>query len=211
MKERPASFKGPLVRAILIGEKMQTRRLIRFDPEGALMVRLNRWVPTITDGPRCPFGTPGDRLWVRETARVLAVSRDRRGRIIRLCYEADDSETEWLPYPERLAAPVEGKRIANGVYREGARLFLDVTAVRMERFQSISEEDAKEEGIHVRSGREGSHYHHDSSTPAEHWWNCPIDAFHDLWDSLAPVGARWQDNPWVWVVGFARWMGGVRP
>lgn len=196
MKTRPISFTAPMVRALLAGTKTQTRRPVnpllfiettnpdriveQSSPEFADAAM--RWAP-------CPFGAPGDRLWVRETARVVEYSHD----MARVCvqYEADGVVAAGLSFPERIKRPKVGNCIANGVHREGSRLTLEVTEVRVQRFSDISEEDARAEGVQpvpfCKAGR---------AVGLEH-----VEAFEDLIASLYGPEA-W--NQWCWVVTFRR-------
>ncbi|MCY1080316.1 hypothetical protein [Archangium lansingense] len=233
-RERPILFSGPMVRALLDGRKTQTRRVVNPHPrlipssEGKPIWRLDlrngfvnsldetRWPETMTrtfrdqDGTIypavCPYGSPGDRLWVRESARVIAW---RGFRQCRLSYEADGAETDWLPFPVRLKGgetSLLGRCIANGVFREGARLTLEVTGVRVERLRDISEADARAEGIRSvprHMDPSGVWWTHDAATCPEPWGRTPEDAFARLWEIINGTES-WDANPWVWVVEFRR-------
>jgi hypothetical protein len=200
MKERPILFNDAMVRAILDGRKTQTRRVIAPRPQehwtlssvGVLTDsahRLNaQQVAVFRDNEfgypfRCPYGQPGDRLWVREGARVIA----KRHREIGIVYRAD-GEARTVPYPSRLAPAPLGKRLANGTYREASRITLEVTGVRVERLCDISPEDAREEGISP------------AGIGSDH---ADVSAFRALWESINGPGS-WDANPWVWVVEFKR-------
>jgi hypothetical protein len=141
----------------------------------------------------CPFGFPVSRLWVRETARVVEVSASRLR--VRVVYEADGTESGWLPYPERLKRPKVGNCIANGVHREGSRLTLEVTEVRVQRCSEITEGDALAEGV------EANPYFLADGTRDEAM-SIPAKAnFEALWASLYGPEA-W--NQWCWAVTFRR-------
>jgi hypothetical protein len=198
MTERPILFSGEMVRAVLDGRKTQTRRVIKlqtgdtFD-ERALAGAIQEWRPAL-DGTRvaalvrCPYGVPGDHLWVRERQEVTNIMRNEDGRpiAVQVRYRADDCESAFIGYPERLKGdPVVGKCLSYGGYRESSRIHLEVTSVRVERVQDISNEDCLAEGV----------------SPCIH-----EPAFADLWDSInAKRGYGWEVNPWVWVVEFKRW------
>ena len=195
MKETGLMFKAPLVRAILSGQKTQTRRVVKPQPApGQGMVNAaycgdrHLW---LRDGPcdesdpayewRCPFGKPGDRIYVRETWRQQA---DDDGFLIdnAFWYRAtdpdvmDSEDMEKSPWGPSIHMP-----------KSAARIWLEVTGVRVERLQSISEADAKAEGV------DASKYHGLDRAYAR--------AFSELWES---TGGDWAANPWVWVVDFKR-------
>ena len=172
MTERQILFSGPMVRAILDGRKTQTRRVCKGQRE----------LSNVHDFQldRCPFGQPGDRLWVRESARVIA----KRHHEVEIEYVVD-GERRTVEYPSRLAPAPLGKCLANGTYREASRITLEITGVRVERLQEISNEDIRAEGACTRA----------SVTHR-------VD-FQSLWESV--YGAEsWAANPWVWVVEFRR-------
>lgn len=147
---------------------------------------------------------PGDRLWVREKARVVAASCDSEMHAsgvvcsdaeVRLGYEADGALSDWLPYPRRLKPVRVGHCIPNGCYREAARTFLAVTSVRVERSQDISEADAIAEGMP-----------HSDGDPDKFGIPTTLivsarDEFRRLWTSIYGPDA-WDRNEWVWVTEF---------
>lgn len=130
-----------------------------------------------------PFGIAGQPLWVRERARVLAYDGLGRGRV-RLRYEVDGAESDCIEVPERIVTCEPGRCIANGVFREGARHFLEVVEVRTERVADISEQDALLEGIDRKSGE----------------W--AIASYFALYDSIYGAGAHARD--WCWVYTLKR-------
>lgn len=203
MKERPILFSGEMVRAILDGRKTQTRRVARiprgyeeWTPEagsdGTLVLRgqgISTWVD-------CPYGVPGDRLWARETWR----ERGTTG-----IHIAGEQDAEWLEY--RADGDVDGPSWRPSIHmpKWASRITLEVTGVRVERVQDISEEDAIAEGIQVEDrsfGRAWRNY--DSRMPSE-WFTHHTASFWSLWDSInAKRGYSWESNPPVWVVEFRR-------
>lgn len=203
MKEHPILMCAPMVRATLrdVDPKGQTRRVLKGKPPpGAQRVirpfrdeRL-QWAATdphdmeqgqivLGEAPRCPYGMPGDRLWVREawrTDRVLdKIKPSLLGAGAPIFYEAD------APHQ-----PSAG-RLRPGMFmpRWASRITLEVTGVRVERLQDISEEDAIAEGIAPEQSRrfEGG----------------ARGCYRDLWESINGPGS-WAANPWVWVVEFRR-------
>ena len=215
IKERPILFSAPMVRAILEGRKTVTRRALSAQALKNIGygVRLGECHELPTEGPLhpnsvdyyndfCPFGQPGDRLWVRETFALADKSGShdaapddhwrpaRPGmepEIYRCWYRASDGHTAdgfWKP---SIHMP-----------RWASRILLEITDVRVERLQDISEEQAKAEGVRLYTDH----------AELGDWWHVegietysadPRKSFELLWSS---VGGDWQANPWVWVVEF---------
>lgn len=217
-KARALAMVAPLVLATMRGEKTNTRRLAAVPPTGHNGGALREVVPSLLanrgdlwdvrydlDNPRairCPFGVPGDLLWLRESARVLNVRANGDDRTVRLRYEADGAESDWLPFPLRLKLPSLGQCIANGVHREGARTLLRVTAVRCERLQAITEEEARAEGVRPFFERFPSIGRDQRLTTGELAAEAPYRAgFAVLWDELGG-SATWKGNPWVWAIAY---------
>lgn len=198
--EHPILFSGPMVRAILDGTKTQTRRAVkpqpRDVPDGSYVDAYNHtsdWCFWSADnrlvnsvGPidktcmwRCPYGKPGDLLWVRETWA-------------KRCADAEQFGTEEVLYKatSMLIVPPAWKPSIH-MPRWASRITLRVTDVRVQRVQEISEEDAIAEGC--RGELRG-----DTIYP-------PHAQFAELWDSInAKRGHSWESNPWVWAVTFER-------
>jgi hypothetical protein len=212
MREHPILFNDAMVRAILAGQKTQTRRVIKGAPCNKEAYLLGLHQPTMTWGihrdveddggvwkGQCPFGQPGDRLWVRET----------------FCCVHGQPHLGGLPHPSDLvhfradmnAAAVElsilkAWKPSIHMPRAYCRNLLDIAVVRIERLQDISEADAIAEGI--EGGNRWLHgwrnYFIDTDA---HGWTSPIDSFRSLWGSINGP-ASWSANPWVWVVEFKR-------
>lgn len=211
MKERPILMSAPMVLALLAGTKTQTRRLVKKVEQMPFRMRPideHPWetLPAIKepDGgwtalegapvnwEMCPYGVPGDRLWVRERMRVLGVSTsgppDRTE--VHLVYEAGGADSCWIEYPERLVGtPVIGKCLAYGGYREASRITLELTETRVERVQSISADDVVAEGISP------------SSVPGLGSDASLVEAYRKLWESINGADS-WREDPWVWVLSF---------
>ena len=199
MKERPILFSGPMVRAILAGTKTQTRRLVRLPAHDWALSGIPEFLAV------GPFGARGDRLWVREAWQVDA---PRDGSWADTMFYGDRiSPLDWIPERYRTPAHVlhratwdDGTRSTALWWRPSihmprwaSRLTLEVTEVRVQRLQDISEEDAKAEGVEMIDG---------DPTPPE-WWSYRQEFGH-LWDSLNAKRAPWDSNPWVWAVSFRR-------
>lgn len=186
MKETGLMFKAPLVRSILDGSKTQTRRILKlrpgFDFEECDDGRLWPWAEHPDRGDDvwmpCPYGGPGDRIYVRETfahgIHAMAAAREEDGPFV---YAADGTTegrlgNKWTPC---LLMP-----------KYAARIWLDVTGVRVERLQDITDADALAEGVDRTN----------TSIPGY-----ARERFRQLWES---TGGDWAANPWVWVIDFKR-------
>ena len=212
MKERPIIFSAPMVRAILDGRKTQTRRVVKgvrmfsaehdarwnphvIRPGGACPDSWSWWEgpahgPSMYHEAACPYGRPGDRLWVRETfsgphcfeagagCGKAATPPSKWGRSSRIWYWADGNPLrgDWTRPRPSIHMP-----------RWASRITLEVTGVRVERLQDISANDAVAEGV-------------------MDWATGPTSPQRDyraLWESINGPGS-WNANPWVWVVEFKR-------
>ncbi len=211
MKERPILFSSAMVRAILDGSKIQTRRVVKMKPHHQIEQRDDGspW-PWMYDSERdadwwmpCPHGQPGDQLWLREAYRFLAVHDHVPPREISggpVWYEAQDE----VPFH-----PSEFGKLRPGMFmpRWASRITLEVTGVRVDRLQDISEADALAEGIHGATewDDEGpTHgYHWDHQSPTDYVFPSRCGAYRALWESINGPGS-WDTNPWVWVVEFRR-------
>lgn len=194
-KERPILFSGPMVRAILEVRKSQTRRIVK----GPMLYNLcdvreqPGWV--IAEIPRlCPYGKPGDRLWVKESHWFepfgdwpYVFFPDGSKQIV-----AREHAAEAI----KKYRDVPHTRPSIHLYRWASRILLEVTAVRVERLQDISEEDAKAEGVTpFPYNPEG-----DCWTDGKH-----TTAYQYLWNEINGWSPNaWDANPWVWVVEFKR-------
>lgn len=198
MAEKPILFSGEMVRAILDGRKTMTRRtrgLNRFNGqpdrwriEGNMMA-FDGGFDYVKTSP-CPYGRPGDLLWVRETWRPFTAN----GSIDAAVQYRADSKIEQVSmtvdYINRFPESPDRWRPSIFMPRWASRITLEVTAVRVERLQDISEEDAMAEGI---------------SPITDSLSNCngSVYYFRSLWDSInSKRGYGWDVNPFVWVVEF---------
>lgn len=200
MAEHPILFSAPMVRAILSGTKTQTRRAIKLKPWHTIEERDDgqQW-PWMYDGERdadcwlpCPYGQPGDRLWVREAWTTHA------------CFDhirASELTTISLHYQADGRIKTGRNRAAMHMPRWASRISLEVTGVRVERLQAISEADARAEGA-----RPADPCDHTRRSCEEIGCTGPGDyrgGYRALWDQINGPGG-WDANPWVWVVEFKR-------
>ena len=243
MKERPIIFTGEMIRAILDGRKTQTRRVMKYQPPEPPEIKSATMTP---DGNgvyidsvggnrsrfcvRCPYGVPGDRLWVRETHWQFGEYRhyDVPGASQKYL----DSINGWHCIPTASRDTIqycadgeldkerhESKKGYDNCYwrkrpsihmpRRASRITLEVTDVRVERVQGISREDARAEGIteylhEMRFADESKVPCLDAVELHDGWRNqSDVGNFQRLWDGInAKRGFGWNVNPWVWVVGF---------
>lgn len=205
MKERPILFSGPMVRAILAGRKTMTRRVIKPQPyynragflswkTSGCLQNFERSAETML-ARHCPYGVPGDRLWVRETFGTEWRSmRPTNGDTI---YYAADGD----------AKMVERWRPSIHMPRWASRITLEITGVRVERLKDISEQDAVAEGVQgLEKMMAGGTDTRDPDSGVEHALiSNPITCFSFLWESINGRES-WDANPWVWVVEWERRM-----
>jgi len=210
MKERPILFSGSMVQAIQDGRKTITRRVIKPQPGNAIdRVRFdadyNSWIDEAFDfvkKRKCPYGVPGDRLWVRETF-WRQPGEALPG--LKLIYKADNPD-----FMDGRTNPMTKRfykwRPSIHMPRWASRITLEVIDVRVERVRDITEQDAKAEGISVLPLQsEDDHSAWYQSAPGVHQARNARVSFASLWDSInAKRGYGWDTNPWVWVVEFRR-------
>ncbi|AXO73639.1 MULTISPECIES: hypothetical protein [Klebsiella pneumoniae complex] len=216
--ERGMIFNAEMVRALLSGRKTQTRRIIKPQPEATLSGSLSgKWLsrplnglllPKIEDiAIHCPFGSVGDRIWVREAFRVHSRATD----VATLVYKASERNS-WTEQTRRVPVAVCNKPATPEKWtpslhmpRWASRILLEITNVRVERLNAISEEDARAEGI-----IDGGCLNCGEPEPC----GCAnpepdaTDAFAYLWQSVYGQES-WNANPWVWVISFERIEGGA--
>lgn len=183
MKERPILFSGPMVRAIMAGTKTQTRRAVK--REALQWLVRDKFAPAFVADPGnhlSPYGFAGDRLWVRETFGHFE-RNDTLKPGDSIYYRADGGCLAIEPWRPSIHMP-----------RWASRTTLDVTGLRIERLQDISEADALAEGI-VPAG-DGNGFQLADTT---HYSGNPIDSYFSLWEHINGPGSV-EANPWVWVV-----------
>ncbi|EII7286166.1 morphogenetic protein [Salmonella enterica subsp. enterica serovar Anatum] len=203
MKERGMIFNGEMVRAIFDGRKTQTRRIMKVQPDedGLAKVIDGPFVDTSGRIYRCPFGVPGDRIWVRETFQGPLFDYEQMEAYLEdsskfekpeFCQYAADGK----PAPEYYDADDNlrhGWRPSIHMPRWASRILLEITDVRVERLNNISECDAKSEGGPTECTLIGDKY---------------FPGFRSLWESIYGKES-WAANPWVWVIEFKRIEGGA--
>ena len=231
MKERPILFSGSMVRALLDGRKKQTRRVVKPQPSWD-----GRWFSWQGHAPNAqhgacagnsldtaqlmshssPYGKPGDQLYVRETWQHSNHPLGPYDEDCLVFYRADYLDDPLGPDLELSTDGIRRQwRPSIHMPRAASRITLEVTGVRVERLQDISEADARAEGcdpeIVPACCGEPSFESHGvygteivcCGTPVED--ESYVAGYRNLWDSLnAERGYGWDVNPWVWVVKFNR-------
>ena len=232
-KERPILFSGPMVRAILDGRKTVTRRPIKPSMRGFdISFELHQqedgsWRPMHTFDESCmdakgtehpivcPYGQPGDRLWVREAWAQINVAQapGESWVVYRECDNRTDYGGPWKP--------------SIHMRRRDSRILLEVTDVRVESLQDISDDQAKAEGMvytdfgmqerpgkasidggktfHPLKPQQAPGWHAGDATHPDQCLDRARWAFANLWEKINGENS-WDANPWVWVVEFKRIM-----
>lgn len=224
MADRPIIFKGEMVRAILDGRKTQTRRVVKPQPVRAegwpfLVFPKNEreaddrsgWVWPNAKAEileQCRYGQAGDSLWVKEDFAAIG-----------------DEDKHVVHYLASHSGRGGGWKEAAEMPRWASRITLEITDVRVERLQEISEEDARAEGVFTdemrpeeRDFERNTHFcpkcagtglyddiHPESLgvLPDQDCEECRTakKRFQHLWESINGPES-WEANPWVWVVTF---------
>lgn len=203
MKERPILFAGPMVRALLADTKTQTRRIGKTQcaewtelaveysihaKKGKVAVATHLAYPNGSARHgicECPYGIPGDRLWVRETfARIDGQTRPWIETDYKATYAHGDRLGDSLGIRKKWSPSIH-------MPRHASRITLEITSVRVERLCDISPDDCIAEGAWPIEQRELGRGHE------------AVAAFRILWESINGPGS-WAINPWVWVVEFRR-------
>lgn len=212
MKERPILFSTPMVRAILDGRKTQTRRIaVKTSQPRSVYVtdfdfkELKIEIENKHSGHRywkqCPYGIPGDRLWVRETWSIASVASHTTPIHDKLVYRADfPDDYDMFGIPSRRWFP------SIHMKRADSRILLEITGVRVERLADISEEDAAAEGIYNDGDVipfNGPWFVEPHDT---HGYSTASDCYCALWEKINGAGS-WMTNQWVWVVQFKQLKG----
>lgn len=242
VKERPIIFSGEMVKAILDGKKMMTRRVVKAQPDfnarydgvdddtnhfwevlDAQGEPTEKYIPIL----KCPYGKVGDRLWVREAYTVTGWNCDDGSVYIKyladgheqyfdnetdemecaidslvtsVCKELDKRKVPMLndeAYDCSLDENKPRNRSPMFMPRWASRILLEITDIRVERLNDISEADA------VKEGMPPSHPSIDRISIQHGFNSFSQSCFAQLWDTLnEKKGYPWSSNPWVWVVEF---------
>lgn len=196
MKERPILFHAIMVQATLNGTKTQTRRVIK--GQALDWLAPDKFTPEFVadpDNSMCPYGKPGDGLWVRETWSPIL---DHNNVFHHYAYKADcdplHKVVEWKP---SIFMP-----------KEACRIKLLINDVKVERLHDISEDDAKAEGIERWDNPLFNEERYRDYSGKPQWKQMnerrdPVAYFKSLWQSINGIES-WESNPWVWKISFEK-------
>lgn len=183
MKTHPILFSTPMVQAILDGRKTMTRRIIKPQQPSSFMYGEKKqndctWYvnfPSIIKPVKCPYGKPGDVLWVRETFAPALGDYAYMADYAKVVLNLPENKGLWKP---SIHMP-----------KAACRIFLKITDIKVERLQDITREECKKEGVllGIDNGKFAG-------------WH---DIFRDLWENINGPDS-WQSNPWIWVIAFER-------
>lgn len=210
IKDKPILMNGEMVTATIEEIKNQTRRPIK-----NCIGDGTKENPLRMDLIKCEFGCVGDLLWVRENTECVTSGdgtdlsnycADKKPVLYSNCDDAEYNGS-WAHWDYLRAV-----RPSIHMERWASRITLEITDIKAERIQDISEEDALSEGLKIFNEDDANLYYTGISTiemwPSEDWvLDNPIEAFKNLWDSIyAGTAFKWDKNPYVWVVKFKRHM-----
>lgn len=224
IKERPMIFSAPMIRPLMDGRKIQTRRLIKPQPTllrkgGQVAFESDRylwkgeertWEYIVS---RCPYGCRrGDQIWVKEghwlpeaCTSQACLYEDGKSLVVTAGGSRMYGDDPIKPYVDRGLVTTKAEEENRGRKRSpifmprwASRITLEITEVRVQRIQEISEEDVKAEGIDYDSDLFNAY--------EPHWDLKLVDAFRRLWDSIngKKPGCSWKDNPFVRAISFRR-------
>lgn len=232
-RERPILFSGAMVRAILSGGKTQTRRVVRLSSNQCSVLSAQSCAAVskpvngacgldLMDGQflACPYGKPGDRLWVREEHFMHGRWEQvpdvfTKGGQQKWCFVADSDEVMFdaaqlnghfrsgvIKTKGTVSTAGWHKRLARFMPRKASRIMLEIVSVRGERLHDICEADAVAEGIDSFQRGEGPRTYRDYLQKTEYYCLSAMGSYRTLWELINGPGS-WGD-PWVWVVEFKR-------
>ena len=208
MKEYPIIFNTEMVRAILEDRKTQTRRIMKPQPifkDGQVEFKKAicfeyQWQSIFPS--YYPFGKVGDRLWARETwADMVCVGSTEKGKgkgENSPCYKASSDATDLKILKGYWKPSIHMPRWAS-------RITLEITDIRVERVQDISEEECRKEGLkqHSKKDIHGTQFMYYEDYSGNNNYCTARASFKHLWNSIYGKGA-WERNDWVWVLSFKK-------
>lgn len=231
-KETPILFSPPMVTAIQNGNKTQTRRIVKdaigWDKnwvvkkiseehqDGVERYEMRKGTMYSQYFFKCPYGSIGDIIWVRETFYAWGFWKDefneKKGkmgkRFVDFAEELEDYHTyKYLDNPpEQVLANRNIKQ--QGYYKrpslfmpkDACRLFLKIRDIRVERLRDITEADSKAEGVINKANGQWNNYYNDKG---KNPFLYAYGSFMSLWETINGK-ASWESNPLVWVIEFEK-------
>lgn len=198
-KERPVLYSTHMVHSILEDRKTMTRRtkdleVINEDPDRWEYIRFFDGHAKFCEKHnhineqkiKCPYGKPGDLLWVREK---FGYYQDNKT-IFKYRTEVDEKERGFYKWKPSIHMP-----------KTAARIWLEITNVRVERLRDISSNDAKSEGIEYVIDKITGYCGYDYKNGGYNLMTTPYHGFRSLWEQINGEES-WKANPWVWVIEF---------
>lgn len=259
-KERPILFSTPMVQAILSNKKLQTRRIVKPQPEALsskLPIPVEQFVKDLvtkqkkgllnistkgaTNGmaiPNCPYGEVGDLLWVRETTKVGAWDHDENTvafdykaspELIKTPWVQFDDDEKFIELTDKLIKKLDKLGIEPNVDEENecftykwdpgqspfkwtpgihmpkaaARIWLEITDIKIERLKDISEKDARNEGVETVADGYKNYMTKPKLISSLPCFDTAYFSFLSLWESINGYESS-ELNPWVWVITFKK-------
>jgi hypothetical protein len=230
MKERPILFSAPMVRALLEGRKTQTRRVIKPQPkidesgnfcwngwnygqnfDGPLIQAIASPIPSSrTKRVLCPYGKPGDRLWVRETWALTGRCADARVADYQIPEVSLIDNLIFFADADAYDVSTQSWRASIHMPRWASRINLEITGIRVERLTDISEEGAMAEGAKkfddlpsIHPYGQDSRWSMEAPTSTDECLGSARMAFANFWIKINGEES-WSATPWVWVIELKR-------
>jgi hypothetical protein len=205
MNEHPILFSGEMVRAILSGTKLQTRRVVK--PQPIITAHGLEWnaggqvgyvFPEKNIINYCPYGIAGARLWVRETWCPMAINIPKVLIGYKEGFEKADSKEIILDKEKDIEIAtrfLNKEKWCPSIFmsRWASRITQEITGIRIERLQAITEEEAKAEGVDKMA-----------LDDLGNTWKTYKRGYQALWDKINGKKYPWKNNPFVWVILFKR-------
>lgn len=195
MTEHPILFSTPMVQAILAGNKTQTRRILKGDALEYLDQGFSIPYIETPEYKFCPYGKPGDILWVRETWAASNLLTSGGSDFSHYVFKADEDPLHnYFKWKPSIHMP-----------KAAARIWLQIEAITVQRLLDIGDVDARAEGIKYDEQAGYDCYlcntikHNIANLCEDGFYRFPVDSFLSLWES---INGQLGGNPWVWAIKF---------
>jgi hypothetical protein len=213
MTERPILFSKPMVQAILAERKSMTRRVIKDQPIEMDKIYYKDFKRDAS-GCHCPYGQVGDVLYVKEThyrfGHWIKNGLTKTGRQ-KWLFKPNDNEVRFMDNPPTVNVHKLGEKDAVGWFKRSslflphklARLHLEITNIRVERLQEITDNDCIDEGVTETDFYYEAEHYSIGGSPLQ-GGSIEKCAFIGLWNSINSKTHPWESNPWCWVNEFKK-------